>query len=144
MSGRALLLALLAFAAALGGAYAARLLIQPEHHAVNDLHILLYEELDLTDDQLQRLKKLEAGYMADKGRLEQAMRDDNARLAKAIAAEHGYGAGVEAAVDRSHHNMGELQKVTLEHVFAMRGVLTPPQAARYDRAVIKTLTETRQ
>lgn len=141
MAGRALLLMLLAFVAALGGSYAGRRLSNPEPHAVNDLHVLLYEKLDLTDAQLRRLKTLEAGYMIDKGRLEQAMREDNAKLAQAIAAEHGYGPGVEAAVDRSHHNMGKLQKVTLEHIFAMRGALTPPQAVRYDRAVIKTLTE---
>ena len=144
MSGRAILIVMLAFLAALGGAYAGRLLIQPDSHPVNALHVLLYEKLDLTAGQLQRLKALEAGYMHDKDRLERAMREDNAKLADAIAAEHGYGPGVEAAVDHSHHNMGELQKVTLEHIFAMRGVLTPEQAARYDRAVIKTLTETRQ
>ena len=64
-----------------------------------------------------------------------------ARLAQAIAAEHGYGPKVAQAVDRSHHVMGMLQKETLKHIFAMRAVLRPDQAAQFDAAVVKTLTE---
>ena len=36
--------------------------------------------------------------------------------------------------------MGQLQKETLEHIFAMRAVLRPDQAARFDAAVVKALT----
>ena len=36
--------------------------------------------------------------------------------------------------------MGELQKATLSHVFAMRAVLRPDQAARFDAAVAEALT----
>jgi hypothetical protein len=36
--------------------------------------------------------------------------------------------------------MGELQKATLRHVFAMRAVLRPDQAARFDAAISKALT----
>ena len=36
--------------------------------------------------------------------------------------------------------MGEMQKITLEHIFAMRSVLRPDQAARFDAAVVKALT----
>ena len=68
------------------------------------------------------------------------MRSDNARLAEAITAEHGYGPGVQAAVDRSHEVMGELQKETLQHMFAMRQILRPDQARTFDRAVVKALT----
>ena len=61
--------------------------------------------------------------------------------AAAIAAEHGYGPRVAQAVDRSHQAMGELQKETLKHIFAMRGVLRPDQAALFDAAVVKALTQ---
>jgi len=57
-----------------------------------------------------------------------------------MEAEHGYGPEVSAAVDHTHQVMGELQKETLEHLFAMRAVLTPDQAARFDRTVTKALT----
>jgi hypothetical protein len=69
------------------------------------------------------------------------MRADNERLAKAIAAEHGYGPKVAEAVDRTHHVMGQLQKETLQHIFAMRGVLRPDQAAQLDAAIVKALTQ---
>jgi hypothetical protein len=36
--------------------------------------------------------------------------------------------------------MGELQKQTLAHIFAMRAVLRPDQAAKFDRAVVEALT----
>ena len=36
--------------------------------------------------------------------------------------------------------MGQLQKETLEHVFAMRAVLRPDQAVQFDAAVVKALT----
>ena len=63
------------------------------------------------------------------------------RLAEAIEAEHSYGPKVAAAVDRSHEAMGRLQKETLSHIFAMRQLLRPDQAARFDAAVTKALTD---
>ena len=47
---------------------------------------------------------------------------------------------VAAAVDRSHGAMGELQKETLNHMFAMRQILRPDQTTAFDRAVVKALT----
>ena len=44
-----------------------------------------------------------------------------------------------AAVYHTHQVMGEMQKETLEHLFAMRSVLRPDQAAAFDRAVTKAL-----
>ena len=58
----------------------------------------------------------------------------------AMEAERGYGPRVRAVVDQSHETMGELQKETLSHMFAMRAVLTPEQARKFDRAVTKALT----
>jgi hypothetical protein len=69
------------------------------------------------------------------------LRADNARLAAAIEAEHGNGPRVAAAVDQSHAAMGELQKATLSHIFAMRQLLKPNQTTQFDQAVVKALTE---
>lgn len=73
--------------------------------------------------------------------LELELRADNARLAEAIEAEHGDGPQVQAAVDRSHQVMGELQKATLAHVFAMRALLHPDQAAKFDQLIVRKLTD---
>src|SRR3546814_6370313 len=62
------------------------------------------------------------------------MRAANIRLARAIEAEHGYGPRVTEAIDETHEVMGELQKETLRHLFAMRSVLDARQAAMFDRS----------
>ena len=86
------------------------------------------------------MEALEQGFAQRRARLEGDLRAANADLAAAIAHEHAYGRDVERAVDRSHKTMGELQKATLQHVFAMRAVLRPDQTARFDKAVVQALT----
>ncbi|EIZ78053.1 hypothetical protein WSK_3363 [Novosphingobium sp. Rr 2-17] len=133
------LVAIVAFGAALGGVLAGRAWIAPPQPVETEIHQLLHDELVLDPSQTSRIEAIEAHYAQRRQALEGELRADNARLAAAIEAEHGYGPQVRDAVDRSHHAMGELQKVTLEHIFAMRGVLRPDQAARFDAAVVKAL-----
>ncbi len=142
MSNRLLfgLVAIVAFAAAICGVVIGRAyLIQPQP-VESELHGLLHEELKLDHQQQSKLAEIERQFAIRKQALELELRSDNARLADAIEIEHGYGPQVNAAVDRSHVAMGQLQKVTLEHIFAMRGVLRPDQTARFDEAVVKALT----
>lgn len=138
-AGRILLIAVIAFLAAGTGGYAARMLPGPEEGATADLHDLMHGELRLDAEQERHLADLERGFAGERARLETRLKSANARLAEAIAAEHVYGPRVSAAVDASHHAMGDLQKATLEHVFAMRAILRPDQQAQFDRAVDKAL-----
>ena len=137
---RLVLIALVAFAAALAGVFIGRAWVGRQAPVETELHALLHRNLDLDDGQHARIDAIEQRFAVRKQALELELRADNARLAEAIEAEHGYGPRVSAAVDASHRAMGELQKATLEHVFAMRGVLRPDQAARFDRAVVDALT----
>ena len=122
------LVALVAFLAALAALWVGRAVLvhRPPHDG--RLHAFVHEKLDLDARQTRQIELLEA-------------RDANAELADAMSSEHGYGRAVERAVDRSHMAMGELQKATLSHVFAMRAVLRPDQARRFDKAVVDALTE---
>jgi len=131
---------LLAFGAALGGAFIGRSYIHAPPAVESQLHQVLHEQLDLDPGQNARVETIEAQFAIRRQALELELRADNAGLAAAIASEHGYGPQVGAAVDRSHRAMGELQKATLEHVFAMRSVLRPDQAQKFDAAIIKALT----
>lgn len=135
------LVALVAFAAALAAVLVARLWLTPQPRVENEVHALLHEKLTLDAMQEQRIHALEAAFATRRAALESEMRADNQRLAAAIAAEHGYGPQVAQAVDRTHHVMGALQKETLQHIFAMRAVLRPDQAAQFDAAVVKALTQ---
>jgi len=104
------------------------------------IHSVIHREVHLDGMQERRMEALEQGFAQRRARLEGDLRAANADLAAAIAHEHAYGPDVERAVDRSHKTMGELQKATLQHVFAMRAVLRPDQTARFDKAVVQALT----
>ncbi|PTQ12239.1 heavy metal resistance protein [Sphingomonas oleivorans] len=130
-----------AFLAAFAGVLVGRGLLQDRPSPGVELHDLLHEKLDLNPAQHARLDMIERRFAVRKRVLELELRTSNAALADAIEAEHGYGPRVRAAVDRSHLAMGQLQKETLAHVFAMRQILLPDQAAIFDRAVVRALTD---
>ena len=132
--------ALIAFVAAIAGVVVGRAVVVPERPVENELHELLHDELTLDRAQQAQIEEIEKRFAVRRRALELELRADNARLAEAIEAEHGYGPKVAAAIDRSHTAMGALQKETLEHIFAMRQVLRPDQAARFDAAVVRALT----
>ena len=110
------------------------------HHAT-PLHELVHEKLRLSADQQRRIEGLEREHAQRRAALQAEMRAANADLARAIEAQHAYTPQVQAAVDRFHHAMGALQKETILHVLAMRAVLTPDQAAAFDRTVARSLTK---
>jgi hypothetical protein len=130
-----------AFLAAIGGVFVGRVLLPGPKQPGTELHEVLHHQLHLDDAQEARLAALEQAFAMQRRALELEMRADNARLAAAIEAEHGNGPRVATAVDQSHAVMGELQKATLAHIFAMRQLLRPDQAAQFDRAVVKALTD---
>ena len=143
-SGRLALIGALVIALALVGVWLGRMIQPTPHHSGAELHALMHDRLDLDDAQERALTVLERDFAAKRAGLEARLRADNARLAEAIAAEHEYGPRVSAAVDATHMAMGELQKATLEHVFAMRGILRPDQQAKFDAAVAESLAQTGQ
>lgn len=139
---RAALIAAIAFLAGLAGVFIGRTFIHPPRQEAVELHEFLHDHLDLDGGQRARLEALETGFATRKAALENELRQDNTALAAAIEAEHGYGPKVQAAVDRSHAAMGTLQKETLAHIFAMRALMRPDQAQKFDAAVARALTET--
>lgn len=130
----------LTFCAAIAGVLLGRAYVVPNPPVENELHELIHSSLELDAAQDMRLDAIEKSFAVRRRALELELQANNARLAEAIEIEHGYGPKVAAAVDRSHHAMGQLQKETLEHIFAMRAVLRPDQAAKFDQAVVKALT----
>lgn len=137
---RTLILAIVAFAAALAGVLVGRSLYEHQVRQPNALHDLLHDELDLDARQLAQINGIEERFERRRQALEAELRADNVRLAAAIEAERGYGSRVTAEIERSHRAMGDLQKETLAHIFEMRAVLRPEQAEEFDRAVVKALT----
>lgn len=141
MIRRYLTIAAIAFVAALLGVFLGQRFIPRATPPGAELHALLHERLNLDAEQERALEGLEARFAIHRQRLENEMRAENRALADAIAAEHGDGPRVAAAVDASHRTMGELQKATISHIFAMRALLRPDQAAAFDAAVTRALTK---
>jgi hypothetical protein len=140
-TGRIVLSVVLAFLAAIGGVFVGRALLPHPPQPGAALHEVLHHDLALDGAQQAKLKVLEDGFAVQHRALELELRATNARLAEAIEAEHGNGPRVAAAVDQSHVAMGELQKATLAHIFAMRQLLRADQTPQFDAAVVKALTD---
>ena len=107
------LVAFVAFLAALAGNYLGQRLLADDRRNETELHAFLHEELDLDSAQTAKIEAIEQQFAARRKALEREMKEANAHLAEAMAAEHGYGPEVTKAVDHTHHVMGELQKDTL-------------------------------
>lgn len=135
-----IVIAVVAFLAGIAGVFIGRALVPVPQDEGTELHEVLHHQLHLDRGQEVRLDALEQRFAIRRRALELELRAANARLAGAIQAEHGNGPQVAAAVDASHAVMGELQKDTLAHIFAMRQILRPDQAATFDQAVVKALT----
>ena len=135
-----IVIAAVAFLAGIAGVFIGRALVPMPQDEGTELHEVLHHQLNLDRGQETRLEALEQRFAIRRRALELELRAANARLAGAIQAEHGNGPQVAAAVDASHAAMGELQKETLAHIFAMRQILRPDQAAKFDQAVVKALT----
>jgi len=106
----------------------------------NSLHAMVHEELSLSSDQENQLHDIERSFADRRQALEGEMRKANAELAVAIRASETAGPDVEAAVHHFHDAMGALQTETIEHVFAMRKVLTAEQRKRFDDKIAQALT----
>lgn len=134
------LVAVIAFCAALAAVWLSHSMAERHHHAGGELHALMHEEMQLDAGQKAKVEVLEAQFAERRKALDAQLQAANAQLAAAMISEHQYGPRVAEAVDRSHMAMGDLQKATLSHVFAMRAVLRADQAARFDQEVSKALT----
>jgi hypothetical protein len=125
-------------AAALAGWLGAEFGIHHRH--APDLDAVLHSELSLSQDQDRQLDTLEADFAAKRGIYETQMRAANGDLAAAMTHDHAYGPAEQHAIERFHKAMMGLQEETVRHVLAMRAVLNPDQARRFDAIITKSLT----
>jgi Spy/CpxP family protein refolding chaperone len=100
---------------------------------------LLHRDLSLTPKQNAEIAHLESAFAVKKALRETEMRAANRDLAAALNASHSFGPADAEAISRFHGAMGALQTETIEHVIAMRAILTPNQAAKFDKTVSETL-----
>lgn len=141
---RAVVLAVLltALAGAVGGWAGIQYGLRQSSHA-QGLDEILHHQLGLSSDQEKRIEALEAQFAESRKSLDTEMRTANRDLAAALQADHTYGQPAKQAIEKFHHAMGALQEQTIIHILAMRAVLTPEQAERFDRTVVEALASDR-
>lgn len=141
----ATLFIVIVLAVAFGGLYLGQHFMQRphEHHARDSgsWHHVLHDKLHITQEQEAKLVDIEKRYLQRRQYLEEQMRLANMELADAIKADKSFSPKVQAATDKIHHAMGELQKSTLEHLFEMRPILTDEQNRKLEQMVTDALYE---
>lgn len=110
-----------------------------EGRAPQQLDELLHHRLRLSSAQEEQLTALEKDFAVRRTELETQMRAANRDIAGAITVRHRYDSEAAAAVDQLHQAMMRLQEATIQHVLAMRAVLTPDQVREFDQTVDQAL-----
>ena len=101
---------------------------------------ILHNELDLTAEQEQKIAEMETLFAARRRELEAEMRAGNRDLAAAIGSPPVSREDAALAIERFHRAERTLQEETVEHILAMRDVLSPEQLERFDEAVTAALS----
>lgn len=122
----ALLLVLVAVVAATACWTTSHLLVQQAPRP-NDFHHWLHTQLGITADQDKALDQEEEHFAAQRKELVATIRKDNAELAAAMAQDRECSSRVQAAVEKIHHAQSALEEATLEHIFAMKPILSAEQ-----------------
>ncbi|MGM3372008.1 periplasmic heavy metal sensor, partial [Escherichia coli] len=85
----------------------------------------LHAVVPLDDSEKQILQAKEQLFATRRGEIEARLRIANRQLADAIAADPKWNPQVERASREVERAAGDLQRITLEHVFEMREGLKP-------------------
>ena len=122
-------------------ALATRQLIEQPPRTQDAMHRWLHDRLELTAEQEESLRKIESRFASEERRLRNGLSQANRDLATVISEESSYTPRVAAAVERVHSEMGELQKLSIAHLYEMTTVLSPEQNARLMQYAEMALTE---
>lgn len=127
----------LLIAAAAGGACYFVVRLFPRHEAARaaDYHYGIHARLGLTPAQEKSLEPIEEKFAGRRNELMARIREGNRDLAGAMVSDRSDSVRVKAAVDKIHRAQGDLQNAVLEHVFAMRPILSD---AQYERLIKMT------
>lgn len=124
-----------------GAFYACGNLFKTSHHSQIDAHVWLHEQIGITDEQHQKLSVIEKNFAEKQKVLREKIHVGNLELAAAMLEDKAFSERVAAAVERIHHAQGELQKLTIEHIFDMQTVLTPQQAEKLNKLAADALVQ---
>ena len=99
-------------------------------HVETDFHAWMHEHLDITPEQHEKLEPIEAEFEQQRVRLRNEIRTAGLEVAATIAESHLNDTKLKSALERLNKAQGELQRMTLDHFFAMKRYLRPAQAKK--------------
>lgn len=105
----------------------------------SDLHELLHARIPLGPEEEARLEAQENTFQQKRAAIERRITAANRKLAAAIRTDPRWSPAVEAASAEVEAAAGELQRITLEHVFEMRAGLDEQHRPAYDDVLIEAL-----
>lgn len=126
------------------GAVASSWMLRQAQPRPQNLHDVVHERFDLSAAEHRRLDVAEAGYARRRAGIEGRIRQANANLAAAIQQNPQLSPEVVKASQAVEAAAGELQRVTLQHIFEMRAALEPTHRTEYDRVLVTALTRDAQ
>lgn len=100
---------------------------------------LVHTQLHLSGAQNEQLITLENAFAVQRSRYETEIRAANRDIAAAITGRHQYDGGTREAIERLNNGMMGLQRATVEHVIAMRALLSSDQVSQFDSIVNQAL-----
>lgn len=101
-----------------------------QDHSVPDFHAWMHEHLDITPEQHAIMEPLEAEFEEKRIILKTAIRKSGHEVAESISVADPNDERLKSALEALNQSQGELQRLTLDHFFAMKRHLRPAQAKR--------------
>lgn len=96
----------------------------------SDFHAWMHEHLDITPEQHAVMEPLEADFEQKRHKLKADIRQFAREVAESISAGNPNDVRLKSALEGLNQSQGELQRLTLDHFFAMKRHLRPAQAKR--------------
>lgn len=119
--------------------FTAAYLNRSHHTDHGDAHAGIHRQLGITAEQEKALEPIEQRYAEQKKHYGEMLRIANTELGKAILEDRSDSERVKGIVMRIHQAQGELQNITLQHIFEMKPVLTPQQYEKLLRSTADAL-----
>ena len=106
-----------------------------DHHShgsssQSDFHSWLHASLDLSAEQEKLLEPIESAFEEEQTKARESIEHQSAALATAINDSNTFGEELTSALTALQESQAALQRLTLEHFFAMKEHLNDEQAAQ--------------
>jgi len=124
-----------------GGIFLGTLASGNKNEPPENSHPHFHEMLNLTPEQLNKLIPIEKKFAKQRAFYENEIRRANMELGDIMTKEKAYTPEVQAALAKVHAAMGQLQKVTIIHLFEMRELLDAGQVQKFDNYVADAMHE---